>query len=105
MDSLDLPSETGAFTDTPPDEYVVVTPMGDAFEVYADDVPLAEIQEVRVSLFSRKNYLELKNRIVQKLIQSGFTITDRRYIGREDDTGYHHIAIDVTKEYEYKEDL
>ena len=28
-----------------------------------------------------------------------FTITDRRYIGHEDDTGYHHYAIDVAKYY------
>jgi len=105
LDSLDLPSETGAFTDTPPDEYVVITPMVDTFEVFADDVPLAETQEVRLSLFSKGNYLRRKNSLVQKLIQAGFTITDRRYIGREDDTKYHHVAIDVIKEYEYKEDL
>ena len=30
---------------------------------------------------------------------SGFTITDRRYIGYESDTKYHHIAIDVAKHY------
>ena len=37
---------------------------------------------------------------LQKLIQAGFTITDRRYIGREDDTNYHHVALDVCKNYE-----
>ena len=33
----------------------------------------------------------------------GFTISDRRYIAHEDDTGYHHYAIDVAKSYETEE--
>ena len=33
----------------------------------------------------------------------GMTITDRRYIGHEDDTGYHHYAIDVAHHYELEE--
>ena len=37
------------------------------------------------------------------LLTAGFTITDRRYIAHEDDTGYHHYAIDVAKEYEQEE--
>ena len=32
-----------------------------------------------------------------------FTITDRRYIGHEDDTGFHHYAIDVAKLYGLEE--
>ena len=30
----------------------------------------------------------------------GIGITDRRYVSREDDTGYFHYAIDVAKSYE-----
>jgi ribose 5-phosphate isomerase RpiB len=41
-----------------------------------------------------------KNQIVSLLLQADFTITDRRYIGFEEDTSYHHFAIDVAKEYE-----
>jgi hypothetical protein len=26
-------------------------------------------------------------------------VTERRYIGLEEDTSYHHFAIDVAKEY------
>jgi len=37
------------------------------------------------------------------LLQADFVITDRRYIGYEYDTGYHHYAIDVAKEYETEE--
>jgi len=31
------------------------------------------------------------------------TITDRRYIGYENDTGYHHYAVDVAHYYEMEE--
>lgn len=105
LTAINLPAETVSFTGVPPEEYVVITPMNDTFAVFADNIPLAETQAVRLSLFSKGNYLQRKNQLVQKLIQAGFTITDRRYIGREDDTRYHHIAIDVVKEYEFREEL
>nr|WP_278532777.1 hypothetical protein [Dehalococcoides mccartyi] len=47
--------------------------------------------------------MSLKNQIVRALLDADFTITDRRYIGHEDDTGYHHYAIDVAKNYELEE--
>jgi len=87
----------------PPDEYLVLTPLTDTFAVYGDNRPLADINEVRISLFSKNNYLQRKNQLVRMLLQADFVITDRRYIGHEDDTGYHHYAIDVAKYYELEE--
>ena len=45
----------------------------------------------------------MKNQITHALLQADFTITDRRYLGHEDTTGYHHYAIDVAKHYELEE--
>ena len=98
-----IPVETGVFSETPPDRYAVITPMVDTFELYTDDKPRHEIQEARLSLFDKGNYMAMKNQIVRNLIDADFTITDRRYIGHEDDTGYHHYAIDVAKNYELEE--
>ena len=100
---LEIPMETGVFRDTAPDEYVVVTPLNDLF-IFADDVPYTEVQQARLSLFTKSNYMSMKNRIVRQLLDTDFTISERRYIGREDDTGYHHFAIDVEKEYTTQED-
>ena len=97
---LGVPIETGIFSDKAPDEYLVLTPMSDIFDHYADDLPRAELQEVRLSLFSKHNYLEMKNRIVETLLIEEFIITDRRYLGYEEDTGFHHFAIDVAKVYD-----
>ncbi len=98
--ALVLPVETGVFSGTPPDEYLVITPLIDTFEVFADNRPRHEVQEARLSLFVKGNYTARKNQVVAALLDAGFTITDRVYIGHEDDTGFHHYAIDVAKEYE-----
>lgn len=101
--SCGLTVETGVFSDMPPKEYLVITPMADTFELHADNAPEAEIQEARLSLFSKGSYTKQKNALVRALLDADFTITDRRYIGHEDDTGYHHYAIDVAKLYGLEE--
>lgn len=94
-----IPVETGVFTDPAPDTYLVLTPLSDSFDLHADDRPGINTQEVRLSLFTKGSYTKLKNRLVCALLGADFYITDRRYIGHEDDTGYHHYAIDVAKSY------
>ncbi len=103
FEAANIPVETGIFSGVPPDEYLVLTPLADTFAFFGDNKPLADISEVRISLFSKNNYLQRKNQLVRMLLQADFVITDRRYIGHEDDTGYHHYAIDVAKEYETEE--
>ena len=103
FETINIPVETGVFSGVPPDEYLVLTPLTDTFAVFGDNKPLADINEVRVSLFSKNNYLQRKNQLVRILLQADFVITDRLYIGHEDDTGYHHYAIDVAKYYELEE--
>lgn len=95
-----LPVETGVFSGAPPDEYLVLTPMADGFALFGDNMPLMEVSEVRISLFSKGNYLPRKRQLTTALLNADFTISDRRYIGHEGDTGYHHFAIDVAKIYE-----
>lgn len=41
--------------------------------------------------------------ITGALLHAGFTITARTYVGHEDDTGYHHYAIDIAQSYETEE--
>ena len=98
-----VPLETGVFSEPAPNRYAVITPMVDTFELYTDDKPRYEIQEARISLFDKGSYTALKNQIVHILLDADFIITDRRYIGYEDDTGYNHYAIDVAKNYELED--
>jgi hypothetical protein len=95
-----LPIETGVFSEKAPNEYLVLTPMTDEFALFGDNRPLMDISEARLSLFTNGNYLQRKRQITAALLAADFTVTDRRYIGHEDDTNYHHYAIDVAKQYE-----
>lgn len=98
-----VPVETGIFSDKAPDVYLVITPLTETFELHADNAPSCETQEARLSLYSKGSYTKAKNAIVRTLLGADFYITDRRYIGFETDTGYHHYAIDVAKIYELEE--
>ena len=95
-----LPVETGVFSGTAPDEYVVITPISEHFALFSDDTPGMNIEEARLSLFSKKNYTQKKDLLVRTLLTAGFTVSDRQYIGHEADTGYHHYSIDLAQERE-----
>ena len=101
--SCGVPVETGVFSGKATDTYLVITPLSDSFEFHADNAPGCETQEARLSLFTKGSYTKLKNDLVRALLGADFYITDRRYIGFEADTGYHHYAIDVAKTYETEE--
>jgi hypothetical protein len=103
LDGLAIPVETGLFSGKAPDAYVVITPLVDTYELHADNQPSAEVQEARLSLFVKGNYTSQKHQIQNALLTADITITDRRYIGYERDTGYHHYAIDVANQYALEE--
>ena len=103
LGKLGIPLETGVFLETAPDTYIVVVPLTDTFGVNADNSPTYDVQEARISLYSKGNYGADKNRIIRLLLSEDFSITGRQYIGFEADTGYHHYVVDVAKHYEMEE--
>lgn len=103
LEPLGILVETGVFKDEAPDKYIVVVPMADSFELHADNTPGCDIQEARISLYTKGSYTKDKNAIVRTLLGADFTITDRRYIGYETETGYFHYNVDVAKYYEMEE--
>lgn len=100
---LNIPIETGVFKDTAPDRYIVLVPLSDSFSLNADDKPQADEQELRISIYSKGNYLPIKNQVTARLLDNYFFITDRRYNGYDADTGYYQYTIDVAKNYELEE--
>lgn len=96
-EELGLPYAVGLYAQTPaPDTYLVFTPLTDSLEVFADNTPGIEVEEVRIALFTKTNYLALRDQITKALISARLVITARRYIGYEADTGFHHYSIDVS---------
>ena len=102
-DQIRLPVETGVFTGVAPTEYLVLTPLTDTFDIHADNDPGVDVQEVRISLFSKGSYTKQKNTLIRAILAADLTITERRYVGHDDDTGYHNYAIDVAHYYEMEE--
>ena len=80
----------------------MITPLSDTFDLHADNEPGVDIQEARISLFTKGSYTAMKNNIVRMLLREDFTITDRLYNGYEIGTGYHHYTVDVARFYEYE---
>ena len=99
-EGIGIPVETGVFTGTAPDEYLILTPLADSFTLHADNRPQFDVQELRIAIYAKGRYMEGKDQIVRALLAVGIGITDRRYVSREEDTGYFHYAIDVAKSYE-----
>ncbi len=104
LEEMNIPIETGVFSDTSPEQYFVLTPIAEWGVFYADNQEKINRQEVRISLFSKPNYIKTKNEMIRLLKEADFDFSDKRYIGREDDTGYYHFAIDVTKDYVIREE-
>ena len=102
LSGLEFAVETGVFSGVAPDEYVIITPMVDTFPMFGDNLPVMEAQDVRISLYSKRNFTKRKRQMVKSLLLEGFTISGQTYLGREDDTGYFHISIDVKKCYSFQ---
>ena len=100
---LDIPIETGVFTDKAPDKYIVVVPLSDTFAVNADNAPTYDVQEARLSLYTKGSYTKAKNALVRALLTADITITGRQYIGYETETGYHHYNVDIANHYEMED--
>lgn len=100
LSALNVSWETGAFKENAPDEYVVLVPIGEQFDILADNRPVYDIQRVRLSLFSKGNYNSTKNKLVRSLLDADFFFSDRRYIGYDSTAGYHQYVLDVAKHYE-----
>ena len=60
---LKIPAQTAAYSGNAPDEYLVFTPLYGSFELHADNAPTADVQEVRISLFSKGNYTRTVSKI------------------------------------------
>lgn len=103
VETLDIPVETGVFSDTAPDRYLVLVPLSDTFAVHADNSPGIDVQEVRISLYTKGSYTKEKNALIKLLLSHDFTVTGRSHIGYETETGYHHYNVDVAHYYEMED--
>ena len=93
INQLNVPVETGVFSDEAPEQYIVLIPVTSNYDLYADNLPTIDVEEVRISIYSKTNYLNLKRRIERLILSNELTITDRRYNGFEKESKYHHYNL------------
>jgi hypothetical protein len=97
LSEINIPVKASMFFDTAPNEYVVVAPLTDDRSLYGD-AQYAE-QEACLSVYAKSgNYLDFRKMVLQALLGADIIITNRRYVGQEESTGYHHYAIDVMRD-------
>lgn len=95
-DELGLHLFAGAFSATPaPATHRVATPLADMLDVLVGNTPGVEIEKVRLALFTTGSSLPLCGKLTAALLGAGLTVTGRRYVGFEKDTGLQHCGIDV----------
>ena len=99
MNELEIPFETAVYTREPPDEYVILCPIVDTYDLHADNRPGVAIQEVQISIFTKGSYKQLKTKILAVLLDREIIITERRFNGYDEKTGYYHYSIDVANYY------
>lgn len=78
-----------------PDTFLVIIPVFDKLILSADNVPTMQSEEIVLALYTKGNYLSLRDRITKRLLGAGISILQRRYEEYEDDTGYHHYTFDL----------
>lgn len=76
------------------DKFIVIVPENDDI-AYADDKPLAFVEGAALQLYCIGNYLGFRDEVTNALISADITISSRRYMEYEQDTGYHHYIIEV----------
>jgi hypothetical protein len=103
LEPLGIPVETGVFKDEAP-ENISWSCLWQTLSTFMQiTLPACDVQEARISLYAKGSYYQREKTIVRALLGADFTITDRRYIGYETETGYHHYNVDVAKHYEMEE--
>ena len=65
LTAMKIPWQTGAYTEPAPDQYVVLVPLCDTFDIMAYNRPQFDVQAVRLSVFSKGNYNLIKNQLVR----------------------------------------
>ena len=64
--------ETGVFSGTAPDEYVVITPISEHFALFSDDAPGMNIEEARLSFFFEEELYTKEGFTCPHAADSGF---------------------------------
>lgn len=93
--------ETGAYNQLADSEdYIAVIPQ-ETLTLSADDAPLREIQNARITIYAAADWQAAEYAIVRACIAAGLFVTSRTYGGWSDEDKRHAYNIDVAQSYPF----
>lgn len=95
LKSLNIPISVMENTKKGLSEFIVLIPLTDRLSGYSDNKPSVTYGEAELALYTKGNYIPLRDEITRLLLEADIGITERRYIEYETETGYHHYIIDA----------
>ncbi len=76
--------------------YIVYDIYSTKFSMYAENKSMEKIEYVMVSIYSKSNYQDLKEKFIDKVNEGeDFTIIDIENEDYEEDTGFYHCPIKI----------
>lgn len=104
LTNLKIPAQIGDYQTTAelPDVYVVIIPLYNEF-TSADDVPDFDIQQASIEIYSKGMWRTSVKQICDECIAMGLVVHERRYIGRNEETGYFQYSVTFEQAYDLEE--
>jgi len=62
---MGIPVETGIFSDKAPEQYLVIIPLADTFDLHADNAPGVDVQEAPASMCRKRGCLCLQPAVIR----------------------------------------
>lgn len=104
LQTLEIPAQIGDYQTTSdlPDVYVVIIPLFNQFQT-ADDVPDFDVQQASIEVYSKGMWRSTVKQICDACISKGLLVHQRRYIGRNEETGYFQYSVTFEQAYDLEE--
>ena len=101
LTTLQIPAQIGDYQTTSalPDTYVVIIPLYENFET-ADDTPDFDVQQASTEVYTKGMWRSTVKSICDECISMGLLVHERRYIGRNEETGYFQYSITFENAYD-----
>ena len=103
LTSLQIAVQVGDFKGSSlPDTFVVIIPLFNSFES-ADDLPDFDVQQAATEIYTKGDWRSTVNSICGECISRGLLVHERRYIGRNEETGYFQYSITFERSYDLED--
>lgn len=80
------------------DAFLVYSPSSESVALAGDDLPTASRVRFDIDLYSKGNYIELSDTVINTVVSGGWTWVGNSNDTYDDETGYYHRLIEIEKQ-------